>query len=262
MADSHPILPTIKLGEYEVTRLIIGGNPFSGNSHVSAELSWEMTSYYTMPRLQETLDEAWRCGINTIQSRGDRHQMRMMLEHHLSGGQMQWIAQTATEFADIRANIALITGFGPIAIYHHGTHVDNAWHRGEIGTTADIVKTIKDTGLPAGIASHIPEVIEYAEEHEWETDFYMASFYDPTHDYPHSEPPRMTAVIRQVRKPCLGFKIMAASRNCGSDAEVRAAFKYAFDNIKATDAVVVGMFQKYNNQVAQNAEFVRELLAG
>jgi len=37
---------------------------------------------------------------------------------------------------------------------------------------------IHDAGLPAGIGSHIPEVIQYAEEKGWETDFYMACFYN------------------------------------------------------------------------------------
>ena len=30
-------LPKVKFGEHEITRLIIGGNPFCGNSHFSAE---------------------------------------------------------------------------------------------------------------------------------------------------------------------------------------------------------------------------------
>ena len=67
----------------------------------------------------------------------------------------------------------------------------------------------------------------------------------------------MTAIMRQVRKPCLGFKLMAANRKCGSPESVRAAFEYAFANIKSTDAAVVGMFPKYRNQVAENAGYVR-----
>ena len=42
--------------------------------------------------------------------------------------------------------------------------------------------------------------------------------------------------------------------------DVRKAFRYAFENIKPTDMVDVGMFQKYKNQVAENAAFVREIL--
>ena len=40
-----------------------------------------MIEYYTMPTIQDLLDECWQQGINTFQSRGDRHQMRTYLEH-------------------------------------------------------------------------------------------------------------------------------------------------------------------------------------
>lgn len=32
------MLPTIKIGDNDITRLIVGHNPFSGNSHVSEKL--------------------------------------------------------------------------------------------------------------------------------------------------------------------------------------------------------------------------------
>jgi len=79
--------------------------------------------------------------------------------------------------------------------------------------------------------------------------------------FPPEDPARMAAVLRHVSKPCLGFKIMAASRNCTTEQSTRAAFQFAFDNLKPTDAVVVGMLQKHKNQVAENAAMVRELLA-
>ena len=273
---SMETLPTIDLCGARVTRLICGGNPLSGFSHFSAEMDWDMVEYYTMPNIQALLDECWASGLNTFQTRGDRHMMRAYLEHRLAGGKMQWIAQTASEFRSIAGNIREAARYEPIAIYHHGTHTDSRWHTGKIDEVADIVKLIKDTGLPAGIGTHIPEVIEYAEENGWETDFYMGCFYNlarqyksaPAEDrdayardkFPGADPVRMTETLRAVSKPCLGFKIMAANRNCSTPADTRAAFEFAFANLTATDAVVVGMFQKYKNQVAENAAMVREIL--
>ncbi len=272
------MLPTISFFGRQVTRLICGGNPFSGFSHSSEELDNEMLRYYTMPRLQACLDECWRSGINTVQSRGDRHQMRMMLEHRLGGGQMQWIVQTASEFADISANIRLIARCEPIAIYHHGTHTDNCWHAGTMEVVREIVETIKSYGLPAGVGTHIPEVIEHIEEQGWPTDFYMGCFYNLARGYkaapatdrkayvrekwPQDDRARMTRVLQQVAKPCLGFKLLAAGRNATTPESTRQAFQFAFDNLKPIDAVVVGMFQKHANQVAENAGYVREILAG
>jgi hypothetical protein len=269
-------LPTVDFFGHQISRLICGGNPLSGFSHFSSEMDREMVDYYTMPNLMALLDECLNQGINTFQSRGDRHQMRMFHEHKLGGGKIQWIAQTASEFKNIFSNIAEIASYSPIAIYHHGTHVDNSWHEGKIDQVADIVKAIKDKGLPAGIGSHIPEVIEYAEEKGWETDFYMCCFYNlarkyksaPAEDqdayaqdkFPAGDPDRMTGVMRGIEKPCIGFKIMAASRNCDAPENTRQAFQYSFDNIKAGDIVDVGMLQKHKNQVKENADFVREIL--
>ena len=272
-----PTLPTIDFFGRQVSRLICGGNPFSGFSHVNAELDREMVEYYTGPNTQALLDECLTQGINTMQSRGDRHQMRAVLDHHLGGGEIQWIAQTASEFASIPANIAEIACYQPIAIYNHGTHTDNCWHRGDMDAVRDLVRCIKDQGLPAGVGTHIPEVIEHIEAEGWETDFYMCCFYNLARQYksapaveqdayardkfPAADPVRMTAVMRQVNKPCLGFKVLAASRKCGSAEDLHAAFEFALGNIKPTDALVAGMFQKHKNQIAENAAIVRAVLA-
>ena len=271
------LLPTTRIGPLEVTRLICGGNPFSGFSHVSEELDWEMLRYYTMPRLQETLDECWRNGINTVVSRGDRHQMRTYLEHRERGGKLQWIVQTAPELADLRANIAQIARFGAAAIYNQGSYTDNLWHKGRVDEALDLVKFIHDQGLAAGVGSHIPQVIEYVEEKAWEADFYVCSFYNLARGYksapavdrdayakdrfPPGDPDLMTAVMRKASKPCLGIKVLAASRKCSTPEEVKATFKYAFGSTKPNDAIIVGVFQKYRNQVAEDAAFVREILA-
>lgn len=268
-------LPGVDFFGHKVSRLILGGNPLSGISHVSPEMDRDMLEYYTMPNLQKLLGECQRQGVNTVQSRADRHQMRMYMEHRLGGGKLNWIAQTASEFSDIGANVDRAADFGPIAIYNHGTHTDNSWHEGKIDSVLAILERIKSHGLPAGVGTHIPEVVSFMEHEGWPVDFYMCCFYNLARGYKSApavqrdsyareryqaeDPKSMTAVMRATKKPCLGFKIMAASRNCADDAAVRAAFRYAFENIKPGDAVVVGMFQKYINQVERNARLVREL---
>ena len=69
----------------------------------------------------------------------------------------------------------------------------------------------------------------------------------------------MYSFIRSTSKPCLAFKILGAGRQCATPDSVRAAFKRALDGIKPTDAVIVGMFPRDSDQIAQNAAIVREL---
>ena len=65
----------------------------------------------------------------------------------------------------------------------------------------------------------------------------------------------------ETKKPCLGFKILAAGRKCDSPGQVRGAFEFAFRNIKPTDAVIVGMFPRFSDQLSENVGIVRELTA-
>ena len=41
-----------------------------------------------------------------------------------------------------------------------------------------------------------------------------------------------------------------------------AEFETAFANIKPTDAVIVGMYQQFGDQVGENATIVRQICAG
>jgi hypothetical protein len=236
----------------------------------------DMLRYFSMERLLAMLDECQRQGINTYQTRGDRFTMRLYLEHRERGGKLQWIAQTASEFADIRANIAEIASYEPMAIYHHGTHTDNSWHMGQIDQVRDFLKVIHDHGLPAGIGTHIPEVVEYAEEHGWETDFYMTCVYNLARGYKSApavqrhqyeqeayhdpDRDRMLQTVQATAKPCLAFKVLAATRKCTNQETVQEAITYVAQRIKSTDGMVLGMFPKYTNQVEQNARYVREAL--
>ena len=69
----------------------------------------------------------------------------------------------------------------------------------------------------------------------------------------------MFKVIRATTKPCLAYKVLAAGRRIGSPAEVRRCFEEAFANIKPTDALIVGMYQQFGDQVGENAALVREI---
>jgi hypothetical protein len=79
---------------------------------------------------------------------------------------------------------------------------------------------------------------------------------DPGERYHPDDPAKAVAVIRELPKPCLAYKVLAAGRR-----DAREAFAYAFENIKATDAVVTGVFTKdHPTQVAENTRTVLGLL--
>src|SRR5437867_2063003 len=215
-------LPSVRLGPLTVSRLIIGGNPFSGNSHTSAELDTQMLDYFTTNRIKETLFECERHGITATLSRGDRHIIRTMREYWNDGGKLQWICQIASELADLKGHIRQVAASGAAAIYHHGTRTDNLWHQGRIDEAHDLLREMRDTGAAVGFGSHIPEVIEYVEERGWDLDFYVCSVYNlnkgirqsqvtvverNVEHFDDADRELMFKTIRSTSKPALAIKI-------------------------------------------------------
>ena len=264
------LLPTIPFGPHQITRLIVGGNPFCGNSHFSAERSREMAEYYTAERVVDVLAQCQAAGINAVQARGDYHRVLYWIElFRRQDGQLHWIAQTASEMHDVFRNIRILAAAGAIGIYHHGSRTDRFWQEGQIDRVEDYLKCMRDSGVQVGLGTHIPKVIVYAEEKGWDIDFYMACVYNISRkpresalvsgvqdfageQYLAEDRARMCEVIRQTPKTCLAFKILAAGRNCATQDDVQAAFDDAFGYIKAQDAVVVGMYPRDIDQVTLN----------
>lgn len=245
------MLPTTKIGDVQITRLIIGGNPFSAYSHISPEMNKEMLDYYTADRIKQTLREAEQAGITTFVGRADNHVMRLLNEYWNEGGTISWIAQTAPERASVPANVNQLCGIGAKACFLHGGMIDTMHRGGRLAEARDWIQHIKDKGIPAGMASHDPEILLAAEEMQLGAEFYMTCFYNV---YLHGEVYRsedrdaMTAAVRKVDKVCLAYKILAAGRN-----DPEEAFAYAYANIKPTDAVVVGIYTKHQpTQVADD----------
>ena len=272
-------LPAVPFGMHEITRLIVGGNPFCGNSHFSTEMNEEMRAYYTAEQVVDVLHRCETAGINTVQARGDYHRLLHWIElFRREGGDLHWIAQTASEMHDVFQNIRILATAGAIGIYHHGSRTDSWWASGEIDRVEDYLKCMRDAGVQVGLGTHIPEVIEYAEDRNWDLDFYMACFYNLNREpresnlvqgtlrynsepfYPE-DPLRMCETIRRTPKTCLAFKILGAGRRCETQEDVRASFQFAFENIKPQDAVVVGMFPKHLDQVTLNIRHTMEVLS-
>ena len=67
----------------------------------------------------------------------------------------------------------------------------------------------------------------------------------------------MYKAVRQASHPCLVYKILAAGRKCQRPGMAEQAFKDAFENIKPTDAIIVGIYDRYTDLQAENAGYVQ-----
>lgn len=244
-------LGTVDIGGVSVSRLIMGGNPFSGFSHQSSGRDAEMRHYYTTSRIKQTLAEAEGLGINTQIARTDNHIVRLLNEYWDEGGTIQWIAQTAPELRSAELAIDRAVGNRAKACFLHGGHTDNAYANGRLDELPSLIGRIRRGGLAAGIAGHKPQLFQWARD-RLDVDFYMCSHYNPSDRRQSAEhvPGRderfrdddreaMADVIRSLDKPVIHYKILAAGRNDPAEA-----FAYAARLMRPADAVCVGFFTK------------------
>lgn len=256
-------LPTVPFGPHRISRLIIGGNPFSGFSHQSPERDEEMMDYYTVDRIKQTLLQCEEAGINTCLLRTDAHICRMLREYRNEGGRLQWIAQQDPA-ESLEDNIRRAIASGAVAYFIHGGIADGLYAEGKLSRIDELIGAVKANGLMAGVAGHAPEVHVAVYEAGIPADFHMVSFYNcgslhagEGERFEPADPPKAVETIQRIDKPCIAYKVLGAGR-----VPAGPGLRYAYENIKPTDAVVIGMFTKDNpRMVADNAALVTELLA-
>ena len=274
--DRTSTLPTVRLGPHSVTRLIIGGNPIYGHSHFNKLLSQHQTAWHTPERVDELLQRCEQAGINTWQNSYDKRTLADLEQFRSAGGKLHWLCLGKPDWDQYPERIRDAASHRPIGIAPHGALAERLHRQNRIATLTDLLKRIRNEGVLVGLSAHNPALIELAEEKGWDVDYYMCCLYYLTRPrdeyirllgsdlplgeiYLPSDPPRMFKAIRAARKPCLAYKVLAAGRRIGSPGEVRECFKTAFGNIKPTDALIVGMYQQFADQVGENAATVSEI---
>ena len=261
-------LGTVPLGGATVSRLIIGGNPFSGFAHQTPERSREMVDWYTVARIKEALRRAEAIGVTTHLGRADHHVMRTLREYWNEGGTIQWIAQTCPGVGPIERGVRNAIEGRAVACFVHGGVMDYAFAHGQLDEVPPAIEMIKKAGLASGIACHNPDVLAWAERN-LDCDFYMACYYNPERRDENAERnpavqewfraedrDRMAEVIRGLSKPAIHYKVMAAGRN-----DPRAALDFVATHLRPQDAVTIGVFTKDKpDMFAEDARILEECL--
>lgn len=264
-------LPTVRLGKHEVTRLILGSNPFSGGSHFNPILDRLMGEWMSPERIVELVKRCEQSGIRVWQLHRDRKLPDCLRRYRTEGGKMDCFL--LSDYNEPQRQLPELVKMEPIGIAHHGDGTDVRFRARQMDPVRDYLKMVRDTGVMVGLSTHNPQVIDYVESKEWDLDYYMACLYRRSRSpeeiraefgeatvgepYFEKDPERMCKAIRQTRKPCLAFKILAAGRATRTPQAVEEAFRFTFANIKPQDCVIVGIYPRFKDEIAQNAELTR-----
>ena len=266
-ASTSGSMPLVRIGSHSVSRLVLGANPIWGYSYQGELMSKFMVNYYNDDNIIKLFRQSEQAGINTFQTNFDKRFPNVWNRYRDEGGKMNLIILYHPKEVTVKE----AAKHNPIAIVHHGGVTDNYWRNNKFQLVRDFVKEVKDTGLLAGVSCHEPDVVDRVTEEDWENDLFMACFYVMSRQeadwrkvlgfkpiqttfYP-GDPERMCLVMRRTRKPCLGFKILAGGWAAGKPQQTEQAFQYAFQNIKASDGVIVGMLPAFEDQISENAKY-------
>jgi hypothetical protein len=264
-------MPTGRIGNLTVSRLVSGGNLISGWAH-ARDLQYVpslMRAYNTPAKVLDTLELLEQHGVNTIIA-DPRKNVMDVLERYWKerGGKIQWIAEGHPGVEDWKTNIQKSIEFGAKAVYVQGVIGDRWLKEGHLDLLGQCVQFIKSHGVPGGIGAHQIEVVVESEKRGFNPDFYVKTCHhakywsarrpdqsllvidNPSDNYWDMEPERTVGVMSEVEKPWIAFKILAAGA-----IPPASGFRYAFES--GADFICVGMF---DFQVEPNAALARTLL--
>jgi hypothetical protein len=282
--DQPPVsaskMPMTAIGDTAISRLVIGANTMWGYSHRGSLLTQLMMEYYSTEQVVKVLRHAESCGINAWQTNFRSRDQNLAYPSERvvaaitglreSGSKMRILILVTPSDFEAPDTWRRLLAVRPTALVTHGAYVDRAWVDGKMSGVRDVLKRFRDAGVLVGCSMHTPEAMAFIEKEAWDIDFYMASFYrgsqklrerwlaslghKPLHEmYLEGIPELMCPVIRQVSKPVLAYKVLAAGRLADRPGQIEEAFTYAFRNIKPQDGIIVGVFPKFRDQVAESA---------
>ncbi len=239
-------LPKIRLGTLEVSRLILGSNPFFGFDHGNPQASAaEMKRWYTPEQIMAVLDRAADHGITAVWTPCYDEWVALWNEYQAKGGKLRiWIAQPDRDPMEKTIATAIKNGAKAVAI--QGVQIDAQVAKGKWDVIRGWLEQIKSAGLPAGMATHGATTHLQAEERGLPTDFYHQTLYRPDH-FVKEGLEESLATIEKLTKPVVAYKALGAGRIAPSET-----LPYVFRRLKPKDGVCLGMFPKKRDEIAEN----------
>ena len=257
--NSQNTLPQGKIGNLKVSRILLGGNLLTHYTH-SRDLRYVYNlaaRYNSVPKIHETMALAEAHGINTLVIHTAAGVMNFLSQYRYQlGGKIQWIicptAEIDTSLDAYRKQVQQIVQQGVDAIYLWGVRSDALIARGKIDLLKRTVDLVRDFEVPTGVGAHDLRAVEACEKHKVEPDFYIKTLHH--HNYPTAprkdqikgvtaeipgywckNPDKVIAVMKDVARPWIAFKVMAAGA-----IPPKNAFQYAYQN--GADHIIAGMF--------------------
>jgi uncharacterized membrane protein YphA (DoxX/SURF4 family) len=282
LRDLKGTLPKGRLGNLEMSRVILGCNLIGGGAH-SRDLDYvnDLSGRYnTEKKIFETFALCEQAGIDAT-NMVSRYYPLFNKYRKITGSTMKTVCQlhvTAGNKDPFR-EFRQIIDYGASTIYIQGANADTLVRTGRFDLLEETLGMIRSQGLQAGIGAHSVEVLIACEKAGIKPDYYYKTMHHDKywsahpmefreefsvdgqrsndHNRIHDNmfdlfPDKTIDVIRNIEVPVVGFKVLAAGAIKPLDG-----FRYAFEN--GADFICVGMF---DFQIIENVNIAIDVLNG
>jgi len=282
LSEIKGILPKGKIGNLEVSRLILGCNLIGGWAHARDLLyaNQLFRQYNSESKIFETLNICEQAGINCTNM---VNQFYPLLNKYkkITGSKIVSICQVHMDVNEQDPLIAFkeAMDYGATSMYVQGAYSDRFVKAERMEMLFKAVDFIRSQGYLAGIGAHsilTPIACEKAglkpdyyfktmhhdqywsaHPREFRIEFQMDGEYFPDHNKYHDNmfdlfPEQTVEVMKGINVPLVGFKVLA-----GGAITPENGFRYAFEN--GADFICVGMF---DFQVVDDVNLVIDILSG
>lgn len=265
-----------------ISKLIIGDNPFNGHSYITDYVpDEEMLDYHTEDKILEAMHKAEELGINTMLPLADPYIIRILKHYRNNGGKMNFIFQLYAPM-NIDVSMRQMLSVDAIGAYISGSFVDVRYETGRNNEIFEMLEKLRKMEIKIGIGTHHPEVVQLSEKENWNTDFYLACMYNLRRQREGEESGFLTGksksgvkiypgdrqialdVLKEVKKPIIAFKIFGGGQMLVEKNEeqrkaaIMDAYNTVFTSLKPDDAAAIGIFQKYHDQLSEDVSVFNE----
>jgi len=281
LSELKGTLPKGKIGDHEISRMVLGGNLIGGWAH-SRDLIYVpelFKAYNTEKKIYETLIIAEKAGINAINI-GFPTNALLAKYKRITGSKIKVISQVGPnmEKNDYYEFINKAIDFGVDIIQIQGNWCDWLVRDKKIDVIQKMMDNIRSQRYTAGLAAHSIESIIACEENGIIPDYYMKTMHHDQYWSAHPRefrfpfevdgkeyldhnrfhnnmfclfPERTIEFVNKAKVPVMGYKVLAAGA-----IEPKDGFKWAFEN--GADFICVGMF---DFQIVRDVNICMETLS-
>jgi uncharacterized membrane protein YphA (DoxX/SURF4 family) len=259
LKDLKGTLPRAKIGNLELSRMMLGGNLIGGWAHARdlIYVSKLVKAYHNREKVFETFQLAEAAGINAFLT--NPALIGQVQDYWKTrGGKIKFISDCGD--ADLMTGVKKSIDAGASACYIIGEITDRIVPQGKFDLIQQALDEIRKAGLPAGIGAHKLFSVQACVEKGIRPDFWMKTLHDINYwsakpqekcDNIWCEDPAQTiAFMQEQPQPWIAFKVLAAGA-----LHPQQAFRYAFQN--GADFICVGM---YDFQIIEDVNYAVEVL--